>query len=163
MATTSIFGYKDEIKPGHHIVHLMLNGDCRYHYTSLIQYDDFLNATIQLFFKEEPIFVNWKVNQLAQSSIRLEITPPPFLKSIPENNPTIMKLQPFLVKKNSFRNAKISLTPIWNYNPNIPQTTQPPPFIKLIEEKASFQSSQEIWLTTLKHHQIQAPKFLKKR
>jgi len=107
-------------------------------------------------------------------------------EGIPTNDPTIMKLRAFVVTKNSqspqlrgcvfslsrneqlivqaFRNAQISLTPIWNYNPNIffniPQTTRPPPINNQIEEQASFRSSQARCLTTLKHHQIQALQFL---
>ncbi|KNZ48029.1 hypothetical protein VP01_5960g1, partial [Puccinia sorghi] len=53
---------------------------------------------------------------------------------------------------------------IWNYVPNpfynIPHT---PPINNLIEEQASFQSSQARCLITLKHHQIQALQFLTNR
>ncbi|KNZ52522.1 hypothetical protein VP01_3545g1, partial [Puccinia sorghi] len=51
-----------------------------------------------------------------------------------------------------------------NYDPNIfyniPHTARPPPINNLIEEQASFRSLQARCLTTLKHHQIQALKFL---
>ncbi|KNZ55828.1 hypothetical protein VP01_2570g3 [Puccinia sorghi] len=97
-----------------------------------------------------------------------------------------MKLQAFVFTKNSqapqirggvfslsrneqlifqaFRNAQISLTTIWNYDPNIfyniPHTTRPPQINNLIKEQHSFQFLQARFLTNLKHHQIQALQFL---
>ena len=62
----------------------------------------------------------------------------------------------------AFRNAQISLNPIWNYDPNIfyntPHTTRHE--ANLVLDPRLFQTTRAHCRTTLKHHQAQALQFL---